>query len=135
MMKKAFLITAFLAAGILMSAQAAYVCPSPDEVQAKMNYFQQKALDSMSAKSANNVDMISLMKEQEEYVANLYSGCLNYLKNTPNPDCKKTSTFMTGYMLLPKEKANSATAQIKSLTEKLKTTCPNEVESMKLFLK
>ncbi len=135
MMKKAFLIMMFLAAGVLMSAQAAYVCPSPDDVQAKMSYFRQKALEGMSQKSGTAVDMSALLKEQEEYVANLYSGCLNYLKNTPNPDCKKTTTFMTGYMLLPKEKSNSATAQVKNLAEKLKTACPSEVESLKVFLK
>lgn len=126
-MKKIFVISILLFGTCV---NAAYVCPSTQEVQDKMTYYQQAATEKKSMDEIN-----ALSKDLDSYLDNLFTGCLGYLKTAPSPDCDRLSSLLTGYMLLPNEKGSDAKKQLKNLVPQLKKVCPTYVKPFEDYIK
>lgn len=118
---------------ISVSANAEGFCPTPQEYQAKMQYFQQKAMNLMNSKSSM-LQSQALMKEEESYMNSTFPGCLQYFKTTSNPDCSKLQTFATSYMMLDNSKQAGAKTQLNSLPN-LQGKCGYQYDTFKMLTK
>ena len=132
-MKKVILMSLCLIFVSSITVNAEGVCPTPQEYQAKMQYFQQKAMTLMNTKSSM-LQSQALMKEEENYMNSTFPGCLQYFKTTPNPDCSKLQTFATSYMMLDNSKQAGAKAQLNSLPN-LQGKCGYMYDTFKMMTK
>jgi hypothetical protein len=131
-MKKLLFIWAVVFIFANCSYSAGY-CPTPNEFQDKMQYFQAKALRLMhSNPSVTTAE--DLMKEQNSYLNSVFPGCMQYFETTSAPDCIKLQTLSTSYIMLDKSKKSSAKARINSLPYSLQSKCPVDYKVMKIFI-
>lgn len=129
---KTVLLTTILMSGI--QAYSAGTCPTIQQVHAQEKKFQDQAFRNASRKNIPDDVSVKLLYEQEKYHANMYYGCLNYLKTTSNPDCTRLSTFATGFNLLPKDKQDLERERVAEISEKLKDKCPVEIKLVNVMI-
>lgn len=118
---------------ISVSASAAGYCPTPQEYQAKMQYFQQKAMNLINSRSTV-LQSQALMKEEETYMNATFPGCLEYFKTTTSPDCARLQTFATSYMMLDSAKQSAAKAQLDGLSS-LQGKCGYQYDAFRMMTK
>jgi hypothetical protein len=93
---------------------AAGYCPTPNEFQNKMQYFQAKALRLMSA-NVSEQDADAYLKEQDNYLNSIFPGCMQYFQTTPVPECSKLQVLSTSFIMLDKDKKTAAKSRIMNL--------------------
>ena len=121
---------------LLFISSAAYgagYCPTPQELQSKMNSFQQRALRNINANSSLE-QAEALLNEQERYIDSIFPSCMQYFKTTQNPNCSKLATLSTGYIMLDKSKQPAAKSQLGTLS-KLKGVCGYQYEAFLMMTK
>ncbi len=117
-------VLSFLFSGLC--TYAAGYCPSYNEFQDKMNYYQKKAYSSISEKNKNYEESMNLLNEELDYIDNLFPACIQYFKNTENPDCSRATILTTGYIMLEQNKQSAAKSQFNNLLNSLNGKCENE---------
>ena len=121
---------------LIMCASAVYAdgyCPTSNEFQNKMQYFQAKALRLMSTNSSEQ-EADAYMREQDNYLNSVFPGCLRYFQTSPAPDCSKLQMLSTSYIMLDKGKKPAAKNSIMNLPSSLQTKCPIDYKTMQIFI-
>lgn len=130
-MKKIIVLSLLLIVG--NCANAAGYCPTPNEFQSKMQYFQAKALRLMST-NVSEQEADAYLKEQDNYLNSIFPGCIQYFQTSPAPDCSKMQTMATSYIMLDKAKKPAAKNRINSLPSSLQDKCSVDYKTMQIFL-
>lgn len=129
-MKNLLIIIALFLSSCGVYAQG--YCPTPNEFQNKMQYFQYKAIRLMSS-NVSLQEAESLSNEQDNYLNSIFPGCIQYFQTTPSPDCSKLQVLSTSYIMLDKDKKTSAKTRINNLPSSIQTKCPIDYKTMKIF--
>ena len=131
-MKKVVLLITLLS--LSNSVYAAGYCPTPNEFQSKMQYFQFKAIRLMST-NASEQETDAYLKEQDNYLNSIFPSCMQYFQTVSSPDCSKLQVLSTSYIMLDKDKKPAAKNRINSLPSSLSTKCPIDYKTMQIFIK
>lgn len=114
---------------------AASYCPTPDEFKAKNLYFQQQAVNVLSNKDYALEAAEKLQLEQSTYMDSVYPNCVQYFKNTKNPDCSKLVTLATGYMLMSDAERASSKSEVLNVAKPFATRCSAQFHTLEILLK
>ena len=126
----------FIILTVLLVPSAVYsagYCPTPQELQSKMSYFQQRAIGNMNS-NASLTQTEALMNEQERYIDSIFPSCIQYFKTAQNVDCSKLSTLATGYIMLDKSKQPAAKTQLNNLPS-FQSKCSYQYDAFKMMVK
>lgn len=130
-MKKIILSIMFLLA--FAPTVFADACPSVVEFTEQTLKIQQKGLqmykDSQAPNSKEKSDPMELIKENNEYIKSVTSGCVNYFKNTVEPDCTRFHSLSTAYILM-NITDKKGLEEINLNMDEIKAKCPNEYTSL-----
>ena len=85
--------------------------------------------DSQAPNSKEKSDPMELIRENNEYIKSVTSGCVNYFKNTVEPDCTRFHSLSTAYILM-NITDKKGLEEINLNMDEIKAKCPNEYTSL-----